>query len=100
MICADCSELLLVAHTKLLEIICHGSNILMIALKNTKTYEMAQTHLNGRCWPIVSCVGISYYGERSGLVGRVLDSRLRACGFEPNRRHCVVVLEQDKFILA
>ena len=31
---------------------------------------------------------------------RVLDSRPRGCGFEPHRRHCVVVLEQDTFILA
>ena len=32
--------------------------------------------------------------------GRVLDSRPRGRGFEPHRRHCVVVLEQDTFILA
>ena len=35
--------------------------------------------------------------ERSG---RVLDSRPRGSGFEPHRCHCVVVLEQDTFILA
>ena len=29
-----------------------------------------------------------------------LLSRPRGRGFEPHRRHCVVVLEQDKFILA
>ena len=29
------------------------------------------------------------------LSGRVLDSRPRSRGFEPHRRHCVVVLEQD-----
>ena len=34
------------------------------------------------------------------LSGRVLDSRLRGRGFEPLRRLCVVVLEQDTFILA
>ena len=34
------------------------------------------------------------------LSGRVLDSRPRGCGYEPHRRHCVVVLEQDTFILA
>ena len=28
------------------------------------------------------------------------SSRPRGCGFEPHRRHCVVVLEQDTFILA
>ena len=32
------------------------------------------------------------------LSGRVLDSRPKGCGFEPHRRHCVVVLE--RFILA
>ena len=32
--------------------------------------------------------------------GRVLDSRLRGRGFEPHRCHCIVVLEQDTFILA
>ena len=28
------------------------------------------------------------------LSGRVLDSRPKGSGFEPHRRHCVVVLEQ------
>ena len=36
------------------------------------------------------------FRERSG---RMLDSRPRGRGFEPHRRHCVVVLEQDTFIL-
>ena len=34
------------------------------------------------------------------LSGRVLDSRPRGHGLEPHRRHCIVVLEQDTFILA
>ena len=34
------------------------------------------------------------------LSGRVIDSRPRGHGFEPQRCHCVVVLEQDTFILA
>ena len=34
------------------------------------------------------------------LSGRVLDSRQRGCRFKPHRHHCVVVLEQDTFILA
>ena len=34
------------------------------------------------------------------LSGRVLDLRPRGRGFEPHRRHCIVVLEQDTFILA
>ena len=33
------------------------------------------------------------------LSGRVLESRPRGRGFEHHRRHCVVVLEQDTFIL-
>ena len=34
------------------------------------------------------------------LSGRVLDSRQRGHGVEPHWRHCVVVFEQDTFILA
>ena len=34
------------------------------------------------------------------LSGRVHDSRPKGHEFEPHRRHCVVVLEQDTFILA
>ena len=34
------------------------------------------------------------------LSGRVFDSKPRGRGFEPHQRHCVVVLEQDTFILA
>ena len=34
------------------------------------------------------------------LSGRVLDSRPKGHGFEPQRDHCIVVLEQDTFILA
>ena len=37
------------------------------------------------------------HGERSGSVVECLT---RDRGFEPHRRHCVVVLEQDTFILA
>ena len=34
------------------------------------------------------------------LSGRVHDLRPKGHGFEPHRRHCIVVLEQDTFILA
>ena len=34
------------------------------------------------------------------LSDRVLDSELRGHGFEPHRGHCIVVLEEDTFILA
>ena len=44
------------------------------------------------------CIIISSSGAQ-WLSGRVLDSRPKGRGFEPHRRHCVVVLEQDTFIL-
>ena len=46
---------------------------------------------------VVSLIGIL---GAQWLSGRVLDSRPKGRGFEPHRRHCVVVLEQDTFILA
>ena len=39
-------------------------------------------------------------GESWESSGRVLDSRPNGPGFEAHQRHCVVVLEQDTFILA
>ena len=50
---------------------------------------------------IVLCSGLltSYLGAQ-WLSGRVLDSSPKGRGFEPHRGHCVVVLEQDTFILA
>ena len=38
--------------------------------------------------------------ERSGSVIECLTQDRGAVGLEPHRRHCVVVLEQDTFILA
>ena len=49
------------------------------------------------------CKCLSQYSDFMGaqwLSGRMLDSRPKGRGFEPHRRHCVVVLEQDIFILA
>ena len=40
------------------------------------------------------------FQTKSGHPGRVLDSRPKGGGFEPHRRHCPMVLEQDTFILA
>ena len=45
-------------------------------------------------------ISTRYIEGAQWLSGRVLDSRPRGRGFEPHRRHCVVVLEQDTFILA
>ena len=45
---------------------------------------------------------LGYYMGKGAqwLSGRVLDSRPKRRGFKPHWRHCVVVLEQDTFILA
>ena len=45
-------------------------------------------------------ISLKKRGGVQWLSGRVLDSRPRDNGFEPHRSHCVVVLEQDTFILA
>ena len=44
-----------------------------------------------------SCLNPVYRELAQWLSGRVLDSRPKGRGFEPHRRHCVVVLEQDTF---
>ena len=42
---------------------------------------------------------ISEKKERQGLSGRVLDSRPRGRGFQPNRRHCFVSLSKTHLSL-
>ena len=42
--------------------------------------------------------GVIHGGHR--LSSRVLDSRRIGSGFEPHQQHCVMVFEQDTFILA
>ena len=51
---------------------------------STCVFQRDSMHMQGAQW----------------LSGRVLDSRPRGRGFEPHGRLCVVVLEQDTFILA
>ena len=34
------------------------------------------------------------HNHRPQMSGRVLDLRLRGCGFEPQRRHCIVSLSK------
>ena len=45
-------------------------------------------------YSVINLVGAQW------LSGRVLDLRPRGSGFKPHWRHCVVVFEQDTFILA
>ena len=55
---------------------------------------------NMKVWFKTYLFQISLYMGAQWLSGSVLDSRPKGRGFEPHRRHCVVVLEQDTFILA
>ena len=55
-------------------------------------------HLTGQHKRVWYTVLIAYGAQ--WLSDKVLDSRPKGRGFEPHRRHCVVVLEQDIFIPA
>ena len=58
---------------------------------------------HSKCFKTLQCTPEIYNYSFLGaqwLSGRVLDSRPRGGGFEPHWRHCTVVIEQDKFILA
>ena len=55
--------------------------------------------LHARCPATGPILTVAHQGAQ-WLSGRVLASRPKGRGFEPHRRHCVVVLEQDTFILA
>ena len=61
-------------------------------------HEKISTAISSR--PLIQEGFLSVTSQSWGLSGRVLDSRPKGRGFEPHRRHCVVVLEQDTFILA
>ena len=65
-----------------------------LSLLNSCSIDCFQTNLEG------PDVNHSVTQGAQWLSGRVLDSRPKGRGFEPHRRHCVVVLEQDTFILA
>ena len=74
------------------------------ASQNTSREDPDQSDLGLHCLsrPVWQVAGVQYFRlstvrERSG---RVLDLRPKGSGFEPHRRHCVVVLEQATFILA
>ena len=54
---------------------------------------------NNKLADYIVCM-FSYVLGAQWLSGRVLDSRPRGRGFKPHGRRCVVVLEQDTFILA
>ena len=70
-------------------------------LVTEKSRQAAQTQISDFpvCFSGKHCVNSSPEGAQ-WVSGRVLDSSPRDGGFEPHRRHCVVVLEQDTFILA
>ena len=69
--------------------------ICLIIYYNSFRYVDISTHIAN----VNGSVIIDWEGAQ-WLSGRVLDSRPKGRRFEPHRRHCVVVLEQDTFILA
>ena len=77
----------------------------MFWLRNKKNNFQLHTLIWGPDLPdpelLYACIKIKYYYQGAQwLSGRVLDSRPRGHGFEPHRCHCLVVLEQDTFIIA
>ena len=69
-------------------------------LYNENSGKRAKMHKLVRVLAVRICDEYSKFVGEQWLSGRVLDSRPKGRGFEPHRRHCVVVLEQDTFILA
>ena len=61
---------------------------------------MSKLFLTGKHKPNGNLKPSLQYCKCEELSGRVLDLRPKGRGFEPHWRHCVVVLEQDTFILA
>ena len=59
-----------------------------------------QTNFHGFCIKKPKDTNQIHFKGAQWLSGRVLDSRPRGRELVPHRRHCVVVLEQDTFILA
>ena len=76
----------IVCHNKICELlsIVLDKTIKLVAMATRKDHRQQCKFLNGA----------------QSLSRRVIDSGPRGHGFEPHRRHCVVVLEQDTFILA
>ena len=90
------------------------SSILMVNIKEygisaVKTYFDFPHILINKCFLVcdkctVLCFVLEWkkYKKKYGaqwLSGRVLDSRLRGCGLEPHRRHCVVSLSKTHLFL-
>ena len=69
-------------------------NLTLLHVNNKDSDQSVHSHsLN---YTIVICL----LEGAQWLSGRVLDLRPKGHKFEPHRRHCVVILEQDTFILA
>ena len=76
-------------------------NYVTLLLTEPRSYSAVNNVSGNRCESDCISRGRKFDPEGAQwLSGRVLDSRPKGSGFEPHRRHCVVVLEQDTFILA
>ena len=77
--------------------------VIVVFLDHTRLLFLTPLSLKNRLFRFLNIIFKKNSKITSGaqwLSGRVLDSRPRGRGFEPHRPHCVVVLEQDTFILA
>ena len=93
--CSKISNIFLFLFSNKMLFIRAGIHKLLVKVANRE--DPGQTAFLDR--PFWQAVSIRNLGAQ-WLSGRVLDSRPRGRGFEAHRRHCVVVLEQDTFILA
>ena len=65
-----------------------------------KLASLLVTYFNEQHYIGIPCLSLKDVMGAQWLSGRVLDSRQSGLGFEPHRRQCVVVFEQDTSILA
>ena len=77
-----------------------GQILGILILQRQMTYAIAACKYLFTMYRKSTKSSTKYWMGAQWLSGRMLDSRPKGSGFEPHRRHCVVVLEQDTFILA
>ena len=76
------------------------NNVLSVPRTAQAAIQILGAHGHGLLYLLSNVLFLVSTQGAQWLSSRVLDSRPRGRLFEPHRRHCVVVLEQDTFILA
>ena len=88
--------------TALIGVVCSGSTLFASILNSSVTLgnNLQQTTSADDIFRCIFFGALRVNQGAQWLSGRVLDSRPKGRGFEPHRRHCVVALEKELFILA